>query len=155
MRLPPASSMRLTQGLTTLHGPPPDCHVSAAIMLPRTTMPHAMLASGRRPGAIRRYVSRSMRGHLAGVAGVGLAQHRVAEAGDDAAAVQRVPHKLLHLRLARRLPDLHQASRTVKTWPTRSVLAHTHPPLTHTLLLSPTRDGALLAAASWGASSSA
>ena len=112
------------------------------MMFPRTTMPHAMPGSGRRPGADRRRVSGGVRGHLAGVAGVGLAQHRVAEAGDDAAAVQRVPHKLLHLRLAGRLPDLRQASSTVKTWPAGRLLAHTLPFLTHTHI-SPTGGGAL------------
>jgi hypothetical protein len=44
--------------------------------------------------------------HLAGIAGVCLAQHCVAKARDDAAAVECVPHKLLDLLLAGCLPDL-------------------------------------------------
>ncbi len=48
---------------------------------------------------------------LACVAGVGLAQHSMAEAGDDAAAVQGVPHKLLHLLLGGLLPNLRAAGK--------------------------------------------
>ncbi len=47
--------------------------------------------------------------NLACVAGVGLAQHSVAKAGNDAAAVEGVPHKLLHLLLGGLLPDLQAA----------------------------------------------
>ena len=52
--------------------------------------------------------------HLAGVTGVSLAQHCMAEARNDAAAVQGVPHKLLHLRLAGRLSNLCAANSVIR-----------------------------------------
>ena len=60
-------------------------------------------------GRVRSWCRADLSADLAGVAGIGLAQHRVAEAGDDAAAVQGVPNKLLHLLLAGRLPNLGTA----------------------------------------------
>jgi len=52
--------------------------------------------------------------HLAGVTGVSLAQHCMTEAGNDAAAVQGVPHKLLHLCLAGRLSNLCAVAMVVR-----------------------------------------
>ena len=139
----------------TLLGLHLHCHLSGDLIFPRSITLHAMSGSGRWSGVSQRHVSSSMCAHLAGVTGVRLAQHGVAEARDDAAAVQRVPHKLLHLLLARRLPNLHEALNTETTWPVSRLLALTLPVLTHTLLPSSTPHDALPAATSRGVSLSA
>ena len=144
-----ASHTRTAHTLLGLHL---HCHLSKRCDTSQNPDAACMQASGRWSGAGRRHVFSSMRAHLAGVAGIRLAQHGVAEAGDDAAAVQRVPHKLLHLLLAWRLPNLRQASSAVKRRPASRLLAPTCPSLTHPLPSDSTHHDALPASTFQGVS---